>query len=81
MVFDDFLDLTKSFKDVLSAEILSQLTTFLLYAPCFKNDIILAQESNWPAEIPPWILPKSVTTLLSNVCGISGENVDELGHI
>jgi hypothetical protein len=78
MAFDDFLDLTRLFQDVLSAQILSQLTTFLLYAPRLKNDILLAQESNWPAEIAPWILPESVTTLLSNLCGINEENVDKL---
>ncbi|KDR67274.1 hypothetical protein GALMADRAFT_283614 [Galerina marginata CBS 339.88] len=72
------IDLTKVYPSVLSAELLAKVSTFLLYAPRFKNDILLAQESNWPSEIAPWILPESVTILLSHLCGISNENVEDL---
>ena len=78
MAFNDFLDLTKLHPNVLSAEILVKISTFLLYAPRFKNDILLAQESNWPSEIAPWILPESVMILLSNLCEINNGNVEDL---
>ena len=78
MAFNDFLDLTKSHPNVLSAELLAKISTFLLYAPRFKNDILLAQESNWPSEIAPWILPESIMILLSNLCEINNGNVEDL---
>ncbi|KAF8913256.1 hypothetical protein CPB84DRAFT_1841654 [Gymnopilus junonius] len=78
MAFNNFLDLTKVHPDVLSAELLAKVSTFLLYTPRFKNDILLTQESNWPSEVVPWILPKSVMTLLSNLCGMSHENIEDL---
>ncbi|KAF8910006.1 hypothetical protein CPB84DRAFT_1743508 [Gymnopilus junonius] len=78
MAFNNFLDLTKVHPDVLSAELLAKVSMFLLYTPRFKNDILLTQESNWPSELVPWILPKSVMTLLSNLCGMSHENIEDL---
>ena len=70
MTLDKLLDLVGSFPDELSPELLVQISTFLIYAPRFKKDILLAQESNWPAEVAPWILPESVSILLSHLCDI-----------
>lgn len=68
MTLDEFLDLAGS--DQLSTELLVKISTFLIHAPYFKKEILLAQESNWPAEVAPWILPESVSILLSNLCDI-----------
>jgi hypothetical protein len=70
MTLDKFLDLAGSFPDELSTELLVNVSTFLIYAPRFKKEILFAQESNWPAEVAPWILPESVIILLSNLCDI-----------
>ena len=70
MSLDKFLDLADSFSDELSTDLVVKISTFLIYAPRFKKEILLVQESNWPAEVAPWILPKSVSLLLSNLCDI-----------
>ena len=69
-MFDKFLDIADSFPDELSTDLVVKISTFFIYAPRFIKEILLAQESNWPAEVAPWILPESVSILLSNLCDI-----------
>ena len=43
---------------------LLKVTTFLMYAPQFKDDIVLILEPQWPVDVPPPILPLSITWTL-----------------
>jgi hypothetical protein len=52
-------------KELLSADGVFQMSTFLTYLPRFKNDIILIMDTNLPTDIPPPVLPSSITTLLA----------------
>jgi len=77
-VVNDFLELAKLFPKVLNHETLLKISSFLLYAPHFKNDILLAQTSSWPASDPPLFLPQSVEILLSHLCDIDQESTSRL---
>ncbi|KAF8166839.1 hypothetical protein BJ912DRAFT_1025855 [Pholiota molesta] len=59
--------------EILNGENLLKISTFLSYAPRFKDDIILVQPSQWPVDVAPQHLPQSVMLLLSNLCEISEE--------
>ncbi|EDR02614.1 uncharacterized protein LACBIDRAFT_308276 [Laccaria bicolor S238N-H82] len=78
MSINGFLKLARSFPEVLNQDVLIKLSTFLLYAPRFKNDILLAQASNWPTTDPPMFLPQSILHLLSNLCEIDTESIHTL---
>ena len=52
MAIIDFIHLANPFPDVLNYEILTRISCFLLYAPRFKDDILLAQASSWPVNEP-----------------------------
>ena len=77
-VVNDFIELAKLYPDVLNHETLYKIFSFLLYAPRFKNDILLAQTSSWPASDPPLFLPQSVEILLSHLCNIDQESTGRL---
>ncbi|KAF8799770.1 hypothetical protein BYT27DRAFT_7201002 [Phlegmacium glaucopus] len=55
-----------------------RITFFLTYAPRFKNDILIVQDSRWPPNNPPLYLPKSITFLLANLCETTDDVVDRL---
>jgi hypothetical protein len=78
MAFDDFLNLMNQYPDALSSEILLKVSTFIHYAPRFKNDILLVQESSWPINVAPLFLPESVAILLANLCDISRESLESI---
>lgn len=78
MAVHEFLELADSFPEVLNHEMLSKINCFLLYAPRFKNDILLAQPSNWPASEAPLFLPESVAILLSHICDIDQKSTEKL---
>ncbi|KAF8186294.1 hypothetical protein BJ912DRAFT_1022838 [Pholiota molesta] len=59
--------------EILNGETLLKISTFLSYAPRFKDDIILVQPSQWPVDVAPQHLPQSVMLLLSNLCEITEE--------
>lgn len=63
--------LTNQNPEILNGETLLKISTFLSYAPRFKDDIILEQPSQWPVDVAPQHLPQSVMLLLSNLCEIS----------
>jgi hypothetical protein len=74
----DLLDLANLHPDVLNGESLMNIFSFFTYAPRFKNDIIVVQDSKWPPNVPPRYLPKSVTLLLANLCETTDDGVDRL---
>jgi hypothetical protein len=78
MAVHEFLDLADRFPEVLNHEMLLNIFFFLLYAPHFKNEILLAQASNWPASKAPLFLPESVTMLLSQLCSIDQKSAERL---
>ncbi|KAF8957661.1 hypothetical protein BDZ97DRAFT_1924399 [Flammula alnicola] len=78
MAVDDFLKLANSFPQVLNHDMLLKISSFLLYTPRFKADILLAQASSWPASDPPLFLPESVTILLSDLCDIDEKSTNTL---
>ena len=78
MTLNDFLLLTKSFPEALNHEILLKISSFLFYVPRFKNDILLAQSSSWPASDPPMFLPQSVVILLSYLCDTDEKSTNGL---
>ena len=78
MSVNNFLNPFNSSPEVLNCDILTKISCFMLYAPQFKNDILLAQASNWPATEPPVFLPKSVSALLSNLCEIDEDSTHTL---
>ena len=77
---NDFLAHSKFYPEALNHEILFKISSFLLYAPRFKNDILLAQASSWLASDPLMFLPQSVVILLSHLCDMDerSTNVNEL---
>jgi hypothetical protein len=50
----------------------------LTFAPRFKNDILIVQDSKWPPNVPPLYLPKSIALLLANLCETTDDVVDRL---
>ena len=78
MAVHEFLELADSFPDVVNQEMLLKISCFLLYAPRFKNEILLAQASDWPASEAPLFLPQSVTILLSRICDIDQKSTEKL---
>ena len=78
MSIEDFLDLVNLHPDLLNGSNLINIFSFLTYAPRFKNDILVVQDSKWPPNIPPRYLPKSVTVLLANLCETTNDGVDGL---
>jgi hypothetical protein len=78
MALNAFLDLTHHYPEALSPDIVFKLSSFLAHAPHFKNDILLAQASNWPAADPPLFLPPSVANALSRLCEIDKNSMDTL---
>jgi hypothetical protein len=78
MTMNDFLTHSKLFPEVLNHEVLLKISSFLLYAPRFKNDILLAQASSWPASDPPMFLPQSVVILLSHLCDMDEKSTNGL---
>ena len=77
-LIDEFLKLANLIPEVLNHQTLLKISSFLLYAPRFKNDILLAQTSSWPASDPPLFLPESVEILLSHLCDIDQESTGRL---
>src|ERR1700737_650672 len=68
--------------ELLIADGLFKISTFLMHAPQFKGDILLIYpDACWPAELPPPILPVSVATLLSRLCDLAYETIDQLWSI
>jgi len=78
MTMNDFLAHSKFFPEALNHEILLKISSFLLYALRFKNDILLAQASSWPAGNPPMFLPQSVVILLSHLCDMDEKSTNGL---
>jgi hypothetical protein len=78
MTIHTFLSLADKFPEVLNHEMLLKISCFLLYAPRFKNEILLAQASNWPASKAPLFLPESVSILLSQLCNIDQKSTENL---
>ncbi|KAJ3504235.1 hypothetical protein NLJ89_g8039 [Agrocybe chaxingu] len=60
------------------AEDLLKITTFIKYAPKFKDDIFLVQDSKWPAEQPPPYLPQCILDVLSHLCEASILIIEQL---
>jgi len=65
-------------KDLQNAEGLLKISTFLMYAPRFKNDIVLVLDPQWPVDIPPPVLPLSIADLLSKLCDLRNETTETL---
>lgn len=78
MDINEFLKLASLFPETVNEDLLFKISSFLLYAPRFKNDILLAQPSTWPATEPPLFLPQSVSTLLSSLCESDSESINKL---
>ena len=65
-------------EEMLSTDGVLKMTTFLRYAPRFKDDIILIMDANSPIDIPPLFLPSKISTLLAMLCELSDEGVEKL---
>jgi hypothetical protein len=72
------LQLANLFADIAHDEILFKVSSFLCYAPRFKDDILLVQASNWPADEAPLFLPPSVAIVLSHLCDIDLDHINTL---
>ena len=65
--------------ELLTADGLFKISTFLMYAPQFKNDIqLVLPDASWPTDLPPPFLPLSITLLLSRVCDLPHETIEQL---
>ncbi|KAF8807013.1 hypothetical protein BYT27DRAFT_7292820 [Phlegmacium glaucopus] len=78
MTVNNFINLADRFPEILNHEILLKISSFLLYAPRFKNEILLCQSSSWPANVAPLFLPESVAILLSQLCSIDQKSAESL---
>jgi hypothetical protein len=63
---------------VQNADDLLKITTFLMYAPRFKDDIVLVSDALWPVDVPSPVLPLSITNLLSGLCDLGIEIIADL---
>jgi len=55
---------------------IANLFRFVIYASRLKNDILLVQAAEHSPDTAPQLLPASVRTFLSAVCGFSLEMTD-----
>ena len=65
-------------KSLQNADGLLKITTFLMYSPQFKDDIELVSDALWPVDVPPPVLPLSITNLLSGLCNLDIEMIADL---
>ena len=65
--------------DLQSADGLFKVGVFLMHAPQFKDDIqLVSPDANWPTNVPPPLLPFSIASLLSRICGLPYETIEQL---
>jgi len=63
---------------LLNADGIVKMSTFLMYAACFKGDILLAMDAKSATNVPPPFLPASIASLLALLCDLSDEAIDML---
>ena len=68
-------------EELLSADGVFKMSTFLTYLPRFKNDITLIMDTNLPTDIPPPVLPSSITAFLAMLCDLSDEAIEKLWNL
>ena len=62
-----------------TADGLFKINIFLMHAPQFKDDIQLVfPDASWPTNVPPPLLPFSIASLLSRICDLPYETIDQL---
>ena len=65
-------------EELLNIDGIIKISTFLTYAPRFKEDIFLVMDHQSPADVPPSFLPASIATLLARLCDLLDGVVDVL---
>ena len=58
-------------EELLNIDGIIKISTFLTYAPRFKEDIFLVMDRQSPADVPPSFLPASIATFLARLCDLS----------
>ena len=64
--------------ELLNVNGIVKMSTFLMYAPRFKEDILLVMDGQSPADVPPSFLPASIATFLAQLCDLSDEAIGVL---
>ena len=77
------LDTLNSMEPLLPKELLNvngivKISTFLMYAPRFKEDIVLVLDGQSPVDVPPAFLPTSIAAFLAQLCDLSDEAIGAL---
>ena len=65
-------------KELLDIDGIVKMSSFLMYAPHFKEDILLVMDGQSPADVPPSFLPASIATFLARLCDLSDEAIGAL---